>query len=208
MSYIQAQNFLQANKRCRSHAGLTKKIQIADSRLGLVQPHESQKRSLSVEIVSQTHLSLRSTLESRLRHVVIAGVDDELSARVSPVWMSKTPAGKLNTAAIAQRRISLRCTKPHDTGCFHVRILIRSTRHNFWPLHRLIVRDLLRLCAGDCIFHIPVNLYFTCFVIRKMAWEEPRKTGMQYRRLGNSGLHVSVLGLGGWLTYGNRVELE
>jgi hypothetical protein len=30
-----------------------------------------------------------------------------------------------------------------------------------------------------------------------MAWEEPRKTGMQYRRLGNSGLHVSVLGLGG-----------
>ena len=34
-----------------------------------------------------------------------------------------------------------------------------------------------------------------------MAWEEPRKTGMQYRRLGNSGLHVSVLGLGGWLTY-------
>jgi hypothetical protein len=34
-----------------------------------------------------------------------------------------------------------------------------------------------------------------------MAWEEPRKTGMQYRRLGSSGLHVSVLGLGGWLTY-------
>jgi hypothetical protein len=34
-----------------------------------------------------------------------------------------------------------------------------------------------------------------------MAWEEPRKTGMQYRRLGNSGLHVSALGLGGWLTY-------
>ena len=34
-----------------------------------------------------------------------------------------------------------------------------------------------------------------------MAWEEPRKTGMQYRRLGNSGLHVSVLSLGGWITY-------
>jgi aryl-alcohol dehydrogenase-like predicted oxidoreductase len=34
-----------------------------------------------------------------------------------------------------------------------------------------------------------------------MAWEEPRKTGMLYRRVGNSGLHVSVLGLGGWLTY-------
>ena len=34
-----------------------------------------------------------------------------------------------------------------------------------------------------------------------MAWEEPRRTGMQYRRLGNSGLHVSALGLGGWLTY-------
>jgi hypothetical protein len=35
----------------------------------------------------------------------------------------------------------------------------------------------------------------------KMAWPEPRNTGMQYRRVGNSGLHVSVLGLGGWLTY-------
>lgn len=34
-----------------------------------------------------------------------------------------------------------------------------------------------------------------------MAWEEPRKTGMLYRKVGNSGLHVSVLGLGGWLTY-------
>lgn len=39
-----------------------------------------------------------------------------------------------------------------------------------------------------------------------MAWEEPRKTGMQYRRLGSSGLHVSVLGLGGWLTFGGHVE--
>jgi predicted sugar kinase len=39
-----------------------------------------------------------------------------------------------------------------------------------------------------------------------MAWEEPRKTGMQYRRLGNSGLHVSVFGLGGWLTFGGHVE--
>ncbi|KAF2006335.1 Aldo/keto reductase [Amniculicola lignicola CBS 123094] len=41
-----------------------------------------------------------------------------------------------------------------------------------------------------------------------MAWEEPRKTGMQYRRVGNSGLHVSVLGLGGWLTFGGHVENE
>jgi hypothetical protein len=39
-------------------------------------------------------------------------------------------------------------------------------------------------------------------VLATMAWEEPRKTGMQYRRLGNSGLHVSALGLGGWLTTG------
>lgn len=39
----------------------------------------------------------------------------------------------------------------------------------------------------------------------KMAWEEPRKTGMVYRRLGNSGLHVSALALGGWLTYGGHV---
>ncbi|KAH7070623.1 voltage-gated potassium channel subunit beta-1 channel subunit beta-1 [Paraphoma chrysanthemicola] len=41
-----------------------------------------------------------------------------------------------------------------------------------------------------------------------MAWEEPRKTGMQYRRLGNSGLHVSALGLGGWLTFGGHVDNE
>ncbi|KAK8065576.1 hypothetical protein PG997_012323 [Apiospora hydei] len=41
-----------------------------------------------------------------------------------------------------------------------------------------------------------------------MAWEEPRKTGMVYRRLGNSGLHVSAIGLGGWLTYGGHVGDE
>lgn len=34
-----------------------------------------------------------------------------------------------------------------------------------------------------------------------MSWPEPRNTGMLYRRVGRSGLHVSILGLGGWLTY-------
>ena len=29
---------------------------------------------------------------------------------------------------------------------------------------------------------------------------------MEYRRLGNSGLLVSVISLGGWLTYGGHVE--
>jgi aryl-alcohol dehydrogenase-like predicted oxidoreductase len=29
---------------------------------------------------------------------------------------------------------------------------------------------------------------------------------MEYRHLGNSGLLVSVLSLGGWLTYGGHVE--
>lgn len=29
---------------------------------------------------------------------------------------------------------------------------------------------------------------------------------MQYRALGNSGLHLSVIGLGSWLTFGNTVE--
>ncbi|EEY15357.1 voltage-gated potassium channel subunit beta-1 [Verticillium alfalfae VaMs.102] len=33
---------------------------------------------------------------------------------------------------------------------------------------------------------------------------KPRNTGMVYRRLGNSGLHVSALGLGGWLTFGGQ----
>lgn len=41
-----------------------------------------------------------------------------------------------------------------------------------------------------------------------MAWNEPRKTGMQYRRVGRSGLHVSAIGLGGWLTYGGYAAEE
>jgi len=41
-----------------------------------------------------------------------------------------------------------------------------------------------------------------------MAWAEPRNTGMLYRRLGKSGLHVSAIGLGGWLTFGGHVEDE
>ncbi|KLU92682.1 hypothetical protein, variant [Magnaporthiopsis poae ATCC 64411] len=41
-----------------------------------------------------------------------------------------------------------------------------------------------------------------------MAWEEPRKTGMMYRRLGDTGLHISALGLGGWLTFGGHVDDE
>lgn len=32
-----------------------------------------------------------------------------------------------------------------------------------------------------------------------MAWPNKNKD-MLYRRVGNSGLHVSALGLGGWLT--------
>ncbi|OAX83642.1 hypothetical protein ACJ72_01991 [Emergomyces africanus] len=36
---------------------------------------------------------------------------------------------------------------------------------------------------------------------------EPNKnTGMLYRRVGNSGLFVSVISLGGWLTYGGHVD--
>lgn len=41
-----------------------------------------------------------------------------------------------------------------------------------------------------------------------MAWPEPRDTGMLYRRLGRSGLHVSAIGLGGWMTYGGYAEDE
>ncbi|KAF4983912.1 hypothetical protein FZEAL_789 [Fusarium zealandicum] len=39
-----------------------------------------------------------------------------------------------------------------------------------------------------------------------MAWSEPRNTGMIYRRLGRSGLHVSILGLGSWMTYGEYAQ--
>ena len=41
-----------------------------------------------------------------------------------------------------------------------------------------------------------------------MAHPEPRNTGMPYRRLGRSGLHVSAIGLGGWMTYGGYTEDE
>ncbi|KAF9883381.1 hypothetical protein FE257_003548 [Aspergillus nanangensis] len=37
-----------------------------------------------------------------------------------------------------------------------------------------------------------------------MAWPNKNKD-MLYRRLGNSGLHVSAIGLGGWLTFGGHV---
>ncbi|KAG5301309.1 K+ channel protein [Histoplasma ohiense] len=37
---------------------------------------------------------------------------------------------------------------------------------------------------------------------------EPNTSKMLYRRVGNSGLHVSVISLGGWLTYGGHVDEE
>ncbi|KAL4737662.1 NADP-dependent oxidoreductase domain-containing protein [Aspergillus similis] len=40
-----------------------------------------------------------------------------------------------------------------------------------------------------------------------MAWPNKNKD-MIYRRVGNSGLHVSALGLGGWLTFGGHVDNE
>ncbi|OJD12426.1 hypothetical protein AJ78_06977 [Emergomyces pasteurianus Ep9510] len=36
--------------------------------------------------------------------------------------------------------------------------------------------------------------------------EQSKNTGMLYRRVGNSGLFVSVISLGGWLTYGGHVD--
>lgn len=41
-----------------------------------------------------------------------------------------------------------------------------------------------------------------------MAHPEPRNTGMLYRRLGRSGLHVSAISLGGWMTYGGYAADE
>ncbi|KAE8332541.1 NADP-dependent oxidoreductase domain-containing protein [Aspergillus sergii] len=38
-----------------------------------------------------------------------------------------------------------------------------------------------------------------------MAWPNKNKD-MLYRRVGNSGLHVSAIGLGGWLTFGGHVD--
>ncbi|PYI23771.1 voltage-gated potassium channel subunit beta [Aspergillus violaceofuscus CBS 115571] len=40
-----------------------------------------------------------------------------------------------------------------------------------------------------------------------MAWPN-KNQDMLYRRVGNSGLHVSALGLGGWLTFGGHVDNE
>lgn len=56
------------------------------------------------------------------------------------------------------------------------------------------------LGLSNTVYSFHLYLYHILAFVAVMAWEEPRKTGMQYRRLGNSGLHVSVLGLGGWLT--------
>ncbi|KAF7548751.1 hypothetical protein G7Z17_g6853 [Cylindrodendrum hubeiense] len=41
-----------------------------------------------------------------------------------------------------------------------------------------------------------------------MAFPEPRNTGMVYRRLGRSGLHVSAISLGSWMTYGGYTQDE
>lgn len=41
-----------------------------------------------------------------------------------------------------------------------------------------------------------------------MTHPEPRNTGMIYRRLGRSGLHVSAISLGGWMTYGGYADDE
>lgn len=41
-----------------------------------------------------------------------------------------------------------------------------------------------------------------------MAWPEPRNTGMVYRRLGRSGLHVSAISLGSWMTLGGYADDE
>ncbi|KAE8154351.1 NADP-dependent oxidoreductase domain-containing protein [Aspergillus avenaceus] len=40
-----------------------------------------------------------------------------------------------------------------------------------------------------------------------MAWPNKNRD-MLYRRVGNSGLHVSAIGLGGWLTFGGHVDDE
>ncbi|KAK4160539.1 putative voltage-gated potassium channel subunit beta [Cladorrhinum sp. PSN259] len=55
---------------------------------------------------------------------------------------------------------------------------------------------------------VSLTKHFSAIQKYAMAWEEPRKTGMEYRRLGNSGLHVSALGLGGWVTFGGQVGDE
>ena len=41
-----------------------------------------------------------------------------------------------------------------------------------------------------------------------MAFPEPRNTGMLYRPLGKSGLYVSAISLGGWMTYGGYAADE
>jgi aryl-alcohol dehydrogenase-like predicted oxidoreductase len=41
-----------------------------------------------------------------------------------------------------------------------------------------------------------------------MEFPEPRGTGMVYRRLGRSGLHVSAISLGGWMTIGGYADDE
>ncbi|KAI8681248.1 hypothetical protein NCS55_00375300 [Fusarium keratoplasticum] len=74
-----------------------------------------------------------------------------------------------------------------------------------WPPldlgYLLLIKYLEESIALLDIPHLP-STSFT------MAWAEPRNTGMIYRRLGRSGLHVSAISLGGWMTYGGYAQDE
>ncbi|CAG9996096.1 unnamed protein product [Clonostachys byssicola] len=60
----------------------------------------------------------------------------------------------------------------------------------------------------DAVMDRPHSPPTTATTQLTMAWAEPRNTGMVYRRLGRSGLHVSAISLGSWLTYGGYADEE
>jgi voltage-dependent potassium channel beta subunit len=59
-------------------------------------------------------------------------------------------------------------------------------------------------CWSDCINVI--NLVSNSAGIEYKVWWE--SSNMNYRRLGDAGVKISEIGLGGWLTFGNAVDLD
>ncbi|KAH6957062.1 NADP-dependent oxidoreductase domain-containing protein [Fusarium avenaceum] len=88
------------------------------------------------------------------------------------------------------------CWPPLDLG-----YLVRSPS----PLTRMLLESMPRDVEQD-----QQTLVLTIKIVDSitMAWAEPRDTGMVYRRLGRSGLHVSAIALGSWMTYGGYAEDE
>ncbi|KAF0637089.1 hypothetical protein FPSE5266_09458 [Fusarium pseudograminearum] len=121
--------------------------------------------------------------------------------------LTSQPNLTMPTYQFMEDQASQICWPPLDLG-----YLVRSPS----PLTRMLLESMPRDVADQdqqqtlSLFSSNTNhtKYTSSSKSITMAWAEPRDTGMIYRRLGRSGLHVSVIGLGSWLTYGGYSEDE